>query len=407
MIDFHCHLDLYPNPPAVRDECVRRGLYVLSVTTTPSAWKGTSALATDTERIRTGLGLHPQLAHERQNELALFDSFLPDTCYVGEIGLDATPEFRSHWQSQVAVFEHVLAKCHASGGRIMSLHSRRASGAVLDYLEKFPQAGTPILHWFSGSFRDLDRAIDLGCWFSIGPVMLASEKGRALAARMPRERVLTESDGPFAQLNGEAVKPWDVEKAIHKLGMMWSLRPDEVDRSIHQNLKCLIEMTDSFVYFAYGSNMLSRRLRKRTPSAVAIGTGFVKGHRLTFDKVSSDGSGKCNIAAAKNPMERVYGVLFRINSSEAERLDNTEGLGRGYRKCELHVVTPTGTSPAVAYIADRTDPLLLPYDWYKEFVITGAVEHQLPGNYIDGLRSIASRRDPDAGRDAENRATLS
>lgn len=41
MIDFHCHLGLYPNPPAVRDECVRQGLYVLSVTTTPSAWEGT------------------------------------------------------------------------------------------------------------------------------------------------------------------------------------------------------------------------------------------------------------------------------------------------------------------------------------------------------------------------------
>ena len=240
MIDFHCHLDLYPNPEAVRDECVKRGMYVLSVTTTPSAWGGTSALAAHTQRIRTGLGLHPQLAHERQNELPLFDRFLPETRYIGEIGLDGSPEFRSHWQSQVLVFEHVLAKCRAASGRIMSLHSRRASGAVLDYLEKFPEAGTPVLHWFSGSFRDLERAINLGCWFSIGPAMLASEKGRVLAARMPHERVLTESDGPFAQLNGEPVMPWHVENALGELSQIWSLSPEEAEQNIHRNLQNLL-----------------------------------------------------------------------------------------------------------------------------------------------------------------------
>jgi TatD DNase family protein len=240
VIDFHCHLDLYPNPQAVRDECVSRGLYVLSVTTTPSAWEGTSALAAHTQRIRTGLGLHPQLAHERQNELVLFDRFLPETLYIGEIGLDGSPEFRSHWQSQVLVFEHVLAKCRAARGRIMSLHSRRASGAVLDYLEKCSEAGTPVLHWFSGSLRDLERAINLGCWFSIGPAMLASEKGRALAARMPRERVLTESDGPFAQLNGEPVMPWHVENALRELSRIWSQPPQEVDQNIHRNLQSLL-----------------------------------------------------------------------------------------------------------------------------------------------------------------------
>jgi TatD DNase family protein len=240
MIDFHCHLDLYPKPLAVRDECVSRGLYVLSVTTTPSAWMGTSALAANSPRIRTGLGLHPQLAHERQMELALFDSLLPDTRYIGEIGLDGAPELRSHRRSQIIVFEHILAKCREAGGRIMSLHSRRASRAVLDYLGKFPEAGTPVLHWFSGSFRDLDRAIKLGCWFSIGPTMLASEKGRKLVARMPHERVLTESDGPFAQLNGEAVMPWQVENAVQVLSQIWSLLPEDVERNIRRNLQGLL-----------------------------------------------------------------------------------------------------------------------------------------------------------------------
>ena len=44
---------------------------------------------------------------------------------------------------------------------------------------------------------------------------------------------------------------------------------------------------ETFTHFAYGSNMLLRRLRaeERAPSAVPIGTGFLEGRRLTFDKV--------------------------------------------------------------------------------------------------------------------------
>ena len=241
MIDFHCHLDLYPDPAAVRDECDRRGLYVLSVTTTPSAWRQTSALAASVKRIRTSLGLHPQLAHERQSELALFDELLPDAPYVGEIGLDGGPEFRAHWQIQVKAFEHILARCCDAGGRLMSLHSRRASRAVLDTLEAFPTAGTPILHWFSGSFRDLDRAVALGCWFSVGPAMLVSENGQALVSRMPRERVLTESDGPFAQVNGETVMPWHVESTVRDLSRIWYMSPNDAHAVIRGNLRRLIE----------------------------------------------------------------------------------------------------------------------------------------------------------------------
>ncbi|MBY0432060.1 MAG: TatD family hydrolase, partial [Rhodospirillales bacterium] len=71
-VDFHCHLDLYPDPAAAVRACQESGAYVLSVTTTPKAWRGTVALAKECSRIRTSLGLHPQIAHERIRELALF-----------------------------------------------------------------------------------------------------------------------------------------------------------------------------------------------------------------------------------------------------------------------------------------------------------------------------------------------
>jgi TatD DNase family protein len=239
MIDFHCHLDLYPDPTAVVQECVTRGIHVLSVTTTPSAWAGTNALARKASRIRTALGLHPQIVHERKGELPLFERLLPEVRYVGETGLDGGPEYKHSWPDQVATFTQILRLCEAAGGRILTIHSRRATRPVLDTLAAHPGAGVPILHWFSGTQRELARAVDLGCWFSIGPAMLAGEKGRSLAAKMPRDRVLTETDGPFAQLNGRAVFPWDVERAITILSVLWGESATAVQDLIADNVRRL------------------------------------------------------------------------------------------------------------------------------------------------------------------------
>lgn len=239
MIDLHCHLDLYRDPAQVAATCKERGVYVLSVTTTPSAWEGTARLARGAARIRTAVGLHPQLAHERRAELPIFDELLSLTRYVGEVGLDGAPEFKSHWDVQLAVFDHVLEACSNAGGRILSIHSRRASTAVLDRLRAYRDAGIPVLHWFSGSRRDLESAIDLGCWFSVGPAMLRSRSGRSLAALMPRERVLTESDGPFAQEKGTPLMPWQVDRAVHIFGELWSVSPAQAQRTIRRNLRAL------------------------------------------------------------------------------------------------------------------------------------------------------------------------
>lgn len=239
MIDFHCHLDLYADPYGVTRECAERNLYVLSVTTTPSAWAGTSALAQGAARIRTALGLHPQLAHERKTELPMFEKLLPETRYVGEIGLDGAPEFRKHWADQQEVFTQILAACQSAGGRVLSIHSRRAATEVLDAIGNAPGAGVPILHWFSGTARELARARDLGCWFSVGPAMLASDKGRKLVVEMPRERLLTESDGPFAQIGKLPAFPWDLGVAELALADLWGESLGFVKRTLNENLRRL------------------------------------------------------------------------------------------------------------------------------------------------------------------------
>lgn len=240
MIDLHCHLDLYPHPYEVVEECTKRKISVLSVTTTPSAWHGTSALSEGCEHICTALGLHPQLAALRKHELSLFDKILPETRFVGEVGLDGGDEYKATWPDQLLVFVHILKRCSEANGRILSIHTRRATSAVLDQLELHPSCGIPILHWFSGTLKELERAVRLGCWFSVGPAMLATRKGSDIAARLPRDRLLTETDGPFAQRQGQALKPWDVGLAVERLSGIWKTPATATADKLHANLRTLV-----------------------------------------------------------------------------------------------------------------------------------------------------------------------
>ena len=129
----------------------------------------------------------------------------------------------------------------------MTIHSRRAVTPVLDYIERHPGAGLPILHWYSGSKKELSRAIALGCWFSVGPAMLAHERGRAMAATMPRNRVLTETDGPFGLVNGRSALPWDAEQAIQILCELWGRDKGYVHDLLRENLHKIGRLAESKV----------------------------------------------------------------------------------------------------------------------------------------------------------------
>lgn len=65
-MDFHFHLDLYPNHEALIRECDREGVATLIVTTTPKVWTRNQELASASKHVRVALGLHPQLVAERE-----------------------------------------------------------------------------------------------------------------------------------------------------------------------------------------------------------------------------------------------------------------------------------------------------------------------------------------------------
>jgi TatD DNase family protein len=240
LIDFHCHLDLFSDPTAVAAKAEAAHVYVLSVTTTPKAWRKTATLGHGKTYIRTALGLHPQLAHERADELSLFEALLPETRYVGEVGLDGSTDYATHADLQKSVFETILGLVRGHGGRILTIHSRRAAADVLLAIKRHNCADTAVLHWFSGSARELSEAVSLGCWFSVGPAMLRSDRGKQLVAMMPRDRVLTETDGPFGLKGNKPLEPTDVGLAVGELANIWRIDYREVSQTLRTNLKMLL-----------------------------------------------------------------------------------------------------------------------------------------------------------------------
>jgi TatD DNase family protein len=242
LVDFHCHLDLYKDHALAVAECERQRIFTLAVTTTPRAWPRNHELARTTTHVRAALGLHPQLVKERAKELDIWREYLPSARYVGEVGLDAGPRFYSSFALQKQVFETILRECSERGEKILSIHSIRAGKAVLDMIESFlPRSrGTAVLHWFTGTKAEAERAISLGSYFSINHEMIQNDRHRAMVSSLPLDRLLTETDGPFARVEGREARPSDVTRTIDDLARLRSLPANELTEVIAGNLKRLV-----------------------------------------------------------------------------------------------------------------------------------------------------------------------
>lgn len=241
-VDFHCHLDLYPDYHAVLKECEAARIRTLAVTTTPRAWPHNAEQLRGSKYVRPALGVHPQLVGTESEPLKLFERYLPEARYIGEIGLDAGPAYYKTLPEQKACFERILRLCAEHGGKILTIHSVRSVRAVLDLLEAtvLPGKAGVVLHWFTGTKSELKRAIGLGCYFSVNATMLSADRSRALIEQIPLDRLLTETDGPFTEVDGRSSRPIDVEHTASQLAGLRGLRPLEVRHIVGSNLARLV-----------------------------------------------------------------------------------------------------------------------------------------------------------------------
>lgn len=235
--DFHCHVDLFPNPEALIAQCDRDQIMTLAVTTTPKAWEQNRLWTEHSRCVLPAVGLHPELVGQRYAEIALLEDIMAETPFVGEIGLDGSAKYRNTLSTQKDVFSRALRSAQRLGARILSIHSRGAAREVLALLSEHTTSDRvlPILHWFSGSVELAAEAVQVGCYFSINHRMLDSRTGIAVTRRVPADRLLTETDAPFIKINQRTSEPQDVSATIARLAELRNVSIDEMKHTVASN----------------------------------------------------------------------------------------------------------------------------------------------------------------------------
>lgn len=238
MIDAHCHLDAYPSPLEVALDLERARIQTIAMTNSPIAFEQALPHVRPLRYVRLALGLHPLEAPAHDEVRTLYEKNSRLTSYVGEVGLDFSTEGRATRVQQIDSFRFVLGLLQTTP-KFVSVHSRRAERTVLDLLEEF-KVKPVAFHWFSGSLAQLDRLLSMGHACSVNPAMIRSANGRVIIQRIPRDRVLTETDGPYIQVHGRVVRPGEVREVLEYLASAWGASAEEAEAQVGRNLLSLI-----------------------------------------------------------------------------------------------------------------------------------------------------------------------
>jgi gamma-glutamylcyclotransferase (GGCT)/AIG2-like uncharacterized protein YtfP len=144
------------------------------------------------------------------------------------------------------------------------------------------------------------------------------------------------------------------------------------------------------LYFAYGSNLSSARLRARLEDVRPAGPARLGDHRLALNKRGHDGSAKANIVP--HPGETVWGALYELAHGHLDDLDRFEG---GYERATVAVERREGgLVEAVTYRSTLLVEDWLPFDWYHAHLVEGAREHGLPAEWVARLEALPGGAGP-------------
>ena len=233
-VDTHCHLDLYKDYRQVISESDRSNTLIIAVTNLPSIFEQECALFQEYSNVIVSLGLHPQLVGSHSNQINLMLKLIPKVQFIGEVGLDYQDNKEELEVKQRQIFKQILDKAAEYKNKIISVHSRNSADDVVSMIgANFP--GNIVLHWYSGSIQTLEKALNNGYYFSINPSMVKTKKGQEIIKRIPIERLLTETDGPFVKVNGNEVSPLDIEIIINEISSIHKIDPQETKRKVEAN----------------------------------------------------------------------------------------------------------------------------------------------------------------------------
>jgi len=247
LVDSHCHLDS-PDFAAELDAVVSRAreaaiARMVTISTRVRRHDAVLAIAERFPDVFCSVGTHPHHAHE---ELDLTGADLvartrhPKVVALGEAGLDYHYD-NSPREAQERGFRRHIAAARETGLPLV-IHSREADDDTARILEKETGQGPfpAVLHCFTGG-RDLARrAIALGQYISFTGILTFrnSEALRAIAAELPADRILVETDAPYlapGRWRGKRNEPAYVVETAKVLAETRGVPLDEIARQTTDN----------------------------------------------------------------------------------------------------------------------------------------------------------------------------
>ncbi|KAJ1101718.1 hypothetical protein NDU88_006783 [Pleurodeles waltl] len=148
----------------------------------------------------------------------------------------------------------------------------------------------------------------------------------------------------------------------------------------------------SFLYFAYGSNLLRERILLRNPSATFYSTGRLQDFKLAFGNRRGRENGRWHGGSAtilQSPGDEVWGVVWKMNIKNLSSLDKQEGVMSGvYIPIEITVHNEAGEELTCRCYQLNDYVFSLPSPQYKQVICMGAKQNLLPADYQKKLEAI-------------------
>lgn len=235
MIDAHIHIDFYDNPAKVMRSLINQNALALFVTHLPELYQKQLAIMDNLPHILVAVGFHPILVNEYDFNENLFKKSLLSTHFIGEVGLDfSVARSEKSRNKQLVVFNKI---CKLTTSQVMSIHSRQAESEVLDILKRH-NIENAIFHWYTGSESLIPQILEAGYYFSINPHMLKSAKGRINLKKIPLDRILIETDGPFTKFGTHLTTPIDLPDIYTAFNEFYGVK--NIENIVYNNFEAII-----------------------------------------------------------------------------------------------------------------------------------------------------------------------
>jgi TatD DNase family protein len=247
LVDSHCHLD-FPDFAHELEAVVARAEAtdigrIVTISTRVRKHPDVLAIAERFPNVYCSVGTHPHNAHEELDITA--DDLVararhPKVVAIGEAGLDYHYEY-SPRDAQEKGFRTHIAAARMSGLPLV-IHAREADADMARILtEEMGKGAFPaVLHCFTGG-RDLAfTGVELGLFVSFTGILTFKNSGalREIAAALPADRILVETDAPYlapGKFRGKRNEPSYVVETAKVLAQTRGVSAEEIARQTSEN----------------------------------------------------------------------------------------------------------------------------------------------------------------------------